>query len=178
MNIEFVESSRPSRRAWLFAGALWGAVLILGVVHLYLQSRLAREQEARRAAEARSRTPVVTPAPRASPPYQDDALAALKRAALPEADALAELETVAVIGIQLKSIDVNPAVSAVIVELDASSDAVLSDYVDQLNAGMPSPKWHIRRFASRAAMAPATDVAPSQSVGPDLTRFATIARDI
>lgn len=178
MNIEFVAPSRPTRRAWLFAGALWVAVLILGVLHLYLQVRIAREQEARRAAEASSRTPVVMPAPRASPPYLDDALAALKRAALPEADALAELENVAVVGIQLKSIDVNPGASAVVVELDASSDAVLGDYLDQLNAGMQSPKWHIRRVASRTATAPATGVAPGQGVGTDLTRSATIARDI
>ena len=178
MNIEFVEPSRPSRRAWLFAGALWVAVLILGVLHLYLQARLAREQEAQRVVEARSRTPAVTPVPRAPPPYLEEARAALKRAALPEADALAELETVAVIGIQLKSIDVNPAVSTVIVELDAASDAVLGDYVDQLNAGMPSPKWHIRRVASRAETAPKAGAAAGQSIGPELTRSATIARDI
>lgn len=178
MNIEFVEPSRPSRRAWLFAGALWVAVLILGVLHLYLQSRLAREQEARRAAEARSRMPVVTPAAHASPPYLDDALAALKRAALPEADALAELENVAVVGIQLKSIDVNPAVSAVIVELDASSDAVLGDYVDQLNAGLPSPKWHIRRVASRSEAPSAQGVPQGQGNASELTRSATIVREI
>lgn len=178
MNIEFVEPTRPSRRAWLFAGFLWILVLILGILHLYLQSRLAREQEAQRAAEARSGTNIATPIPRAPPSYLEDARAALKRAALPEADALAELENVAVVGIQLKSIDVNPAVSAVFVELDASSDAVLGDYVDQLNAGMPLPKWHIRRIASRNETAPAIGTAPAQSNGSELTRSATIARDI
>jgi hypothetical protein len=112
------------------------------------------------------------------PPYQEEAMAALKRAALPEADALAELEHVAVIGIQLRSIDVNPAASVVVVELEATSDEVLGDYLDQLNAGMPTPKWHIRRVAALgdAQLSPAAPAPGSIPAG--ATRSATIAREI
>ncbi len=102
----------------------------------------------------------------------------MKRAALPEADALAELEHVAVVGIQLRSIDVNPAASVVVVELEAASDEVLVDYVDQLNAGMPNPKWHIRRVAELVnTRSPATGAAPGGNAA-GATRAATIARDI
>ncbi len=48
-----------------------------------------------------------------------------------------------VAGIQLRSIDVNPAQNVVVVELDAASDDALGDYLDQLNAGDEVPEWHI-----------------------------------
>ena len=178
MNIEFVEPTRPSRRAWIIAGIPWLLVLILGVLFVYLQARVTHLREAQLAAEAMERTPTVAAAPRVVPPYQEEAVAALKRAALPEADALAELEHVGVVGIQLRSIDVNPAAAVVVVELEASSDEVLGDYLDQLNAGMPSPRWHIWRVAASGDVQPSTTVAAPGSVAPGATRSATIARDI
>jgi hypothetical protein len=178
VNIEFIEPRRPSRKAWLIAGIPWVVVLILGVLYVFLQSRVTHERDARLAAEALAKTPVANTAPRIVPPYQEEAMAALKRAALPEADALAELEHVAVIGIQLRSIDVNPAASVVVVELEATSDEVLGDYLDQLNAGMPTPKWHIRRVAALgdAQLSPAAPAPGSIPAG--ATRSATIAREI
>lgn len=178
MNIEFVEPTRPSRRAWIIAGIPWLLVLILGGLFVHLQARVAHLREAQLAAEAMARTPPVAAAPRVVPPYQEEAVAALKRAALPEADALAELEHVAVVGIQLRSIDVNPAVAVVVVELEAASDQALGDYLDQLNAGMPSPKWHIRRVAALGDLqSPATGAAAG-STATGATRSATIARGI
>ena len=178
MIIEFVEPKVPSRRAWIIAGIPWALVLILAILFVYLHTKVARQREAQIAAEAIARTPPPAAAPRVVPPYQDEAMAALKRAALPEADALAELEHVAVVGIQLRSIDVNPAASAVIVELEATSDDVLGDYLDQLNAGMPTPKWHIRRVAALAdTQAPAGGALLGGSAS-GATRSATIARDI
>lgn len=67
---------------------------------------------------------------------------------MPQAEALAELERVAVIGIQLRSIDFNPAQAAVVVEFDAATDDALGDYLDQLNAGDSPPKWHIQKLAA------------------------------
>ncbi len=178
MNIEFVEAKTPSRKAWLIAGIPWVAVLILGVLHVYLQSRVAHQRDARLAAEALAKTTPVAAAPRVVPPYQEEAMAALKRAALPEADALAELEHVAVIGIQLRSIDVDPAASVVVVELEATSDEVLGDYLDQLNAGMPTPKWHIRRVAALGDSQSSTPGVAPIGNSASATRSATIARDI
>lgn len=178
MIIEFVKPRRPSRRAWLIAGIPWVVVLILGGLYLHLQSRVAHERDARLAAEAMAKTTPVAAAPRVVPPYQEEAMAARKRAALPEADALAELEHVAVIGIQLRSIDVNPAASVVVVELEATNDEVLGDYLDQLNAGMPTPKWHIRRVAALGdAPLPTTGAVPG-GIATGAIRSATIARDI
>ncbi len=177
MNIEFIEPRRPSRKAWLIAGIPWVVVLILGVLYVYLQSRVAHERDARLAAEAMAKTTPAAAAPRVVPPYQDEAVAALKRAALPETDALAELEHVAVIGIQLRSIDVNPAASVVVVELEATSDEVLGDYLDQLNAGMPTPRWQIRRVAALGdTQLSAAGAVPGSTGG--ATRSATIARGI
>jgi hypothetical protein len=178
MNIEFVEPGRPSRKVWIIAGIPWILVLILGALFVYLQARVAHEREAQLAAEAMAKTPAVASAPRVVPPYQEEAMAALKRAALPEADALAELEHVAVMGIQLRSIDVNPAASVVVVELEATSDEVLGDYLDQLNAGMPTPRWHIRRVAALGDTPSSTPGAGPGEKATAATRSATIARDI
>ena len=177
MIIDFVEPRRPSRNAWIIVGIAWVLVAVLGVEFFHLRARVAQQREAQLAAETRAKTPPVVAASHVVPPYQDDALAALKRAALPEAEALAELEHVAVVGIQLRSIDVNPAASAVVVELEATSDEVLGDYLDQLNAGMPAPKWHIRRVAALGDAPVAAGGAPGSSAG-GATRSATIARDI
>ncbi len=178
MIIEFVEPVLPSRKAWILAGIPWVLVLLLGGWYLHLQARVAHQREVRLAAEAQARLPVNPAAPRVVPPYQDEAWAALKRASLPEADALADLEHVAVVGIQLRSIDINPAASVVVVELEATSDEVLADYLDQLNAGMPTPIWHIRRVGAqdRAQSPPAGTATGGNTSGS--TRTATIARNI
>ena len=178
MNIDFVDPSRPSRNAWTAVGMVWLLVLILGVLFVYLHARVERAREGQLAAAALANTPVAVAAPRVVPPYQDEAVALLKRAALPEADALAELENVAVIGIQLRSIDVNPAASTVVVELEAASDAVLGDYLDQLNAGMPAPRWHIKRVTALADTQSSTIGAAPGGGATGATRSATIARDI
>ena len=178
MNIDFVETRRPSRRAWIIVGIAWVLVLILGILFVYLQAGVTRDREAQLAAMAVAKSPAAAAVPRVVPPYQEEAMAALKRAALPEADALAELEHVAVIGIQLRSIDVNPAAAVVVVELEAVSDEVLGDYLDQLNAGMPAPKWHIKRVAAFGDAPTSTAGAVPGDNAARATRSATIARDI
>ncbi len=149
MNIDFVEPRLPSQRAWILA--LLPAVLalllwcVLVDLHRQLDEQLARVA----AAELAARVPMVSPTVnRHIPAYQAEALAAVTRAALPEADALAEIEHVEVTGIQLRSIDVNPAQGLVVVELDAASDAAIGDYLDQLNAGNEPQKWHIQKLAA------------------------------
>ena len=178
MIIEFVEPPRPPRAAWVVVGGLWVVVAVLAGLNVVLQARVTRLQDARRAAEDLARAQVAAPTPRVVPPWEDDAREALKRAALPEAAAFTELENVAMVGIRLTSIDDNPSVSTVTVELEATSDAVLADYVDQLNAGMPAPRWHIRQVAATEMRA--TDL-PShsgvESAGTEYTRRATIYRD-
>ena len=98
----------------------------------------------------------------------------LKRAALPEAAAFAELEHVSVAGIRVRSIDDDPSASNVVVELDAVSDAVLNDYLDQLNAGQPEPKWHIWRIS--ALEGGSGDVANRNASAEQFTRSATLYR--
>ena len=90
---------------------------------------------------------------RPPPPYEVDALRALDRAALPQAQALGELEAVAVVGIALQSIDVDMAEHQVSVELRSASPATLDDDLDQLNAGLPAPAWRVARIAAGGATA-------------------------
>jgi hypothetical protein len=149
MNIEFVEPRMPPRWAWNVAGLAFALALASAGVLAWLQADLralqARLLASQRHAAAMASAP---PVARAAPPYQASAEAALHRAALPEAAALMELERVAEVGIQLRSIDVDGAEGLVIVELDAASDAALGDYLDQLNAGQPVPVWHIQRLSA------------------------------
>jgi hypothetical protein len=162
VNIDFIEPKLPSRRAWILASLPMVLALILWCALIYLRARLDAQREQLAAAELATKAPPTPPTIHRPPPaYQAEALAAIKRAALPEADALAELEHVEVVGIQLRSIDVNPAQGVVVVELDAANDEALGDYLDQLNAGDAPPKWHIQKLAalsneSRSSGAPAT----------------------
>lgn len=150
MNIDFVEPKLPSRRAWMLASVPMAMALVLLSVTISLRMQLDAQRERMEAAELASKVPPEPPrAHRPAPAYLAEALAVIHRAALPEADALAELEHVEVKGIQLHSIDVNPAQSVVAVELDAVSDEALGDYLDQLNAGEGPTKWHIQRLASQ-----------------------------
>lgn len=151
MNIDFVEPKLPSRRAWQIASLPMALALVLWCISLALNARIEARRAQLEAAELAAKAPAALPTgPTAVPPYAADARNALKRAALPEADALAELEHVEVAGIQLRSIDVNPAQNTVVIELDAVSEAVVGDYLDQLNAGEEVPKWHIMKLAAGA----------------------------
>jgi hypothetical protein len=80
----------------------------------------------------------------------------LDRAALPEGPVMIELETVAVDGVQLTSIDISMANHVATVELEAGSDLALGSYLDQLNAGLQSPVWHIDHLAAATNAAPTT----------------------
>lgn len=147
MNIEFVDPVLPSRRAWTRVLAFAALAAMLFAAGRILQTRAASlEQEARARAAA---TNVVQPIlPPSSPPYGDDLRRALDRASLPEAPVLRELETVAVVGIQVTSIDVSMADHVATVELLADNDAALGDFLDQLNAGMPTPAWRVDRLSA------------------------------
>ncbi len=147
MNIDFVEPKLPSRRAWIVASLPLVLALLLWCALIYLHTRLDEQRARLAAAELAAKVPMASPTVnRHVPAYQAEALVAVRRAALPEADALAEIEHVEVVGIQLRSIDVNPAQGLVVVELDAASDAALGDYLDQLNAGEEPQKWHIQKL--------------------------------
>ena len=149
MNIDFVEPRLPSRRMWVLGSLPMLLALSLWCVSIYWHARLAQQRDQRAAAELEMKAPpTVLAVRRAAPPYQAQALAAIQRANLPEADALAELEHVEVSGIQLRSIDVNTSQAIVVVELEAASERALGDYLDQLNAGDGAPRWHIQRLAS------------------------------
>ena len=150
MNIDFVEQTLPRRRTWILASLPLALSIVLWGVQGYLQERLETQRQLRAEVELAANAKLLpATVPRAPPPYQREALAAVKRAALPEADALAELEHVEVAGIQLHTIDVNPAQSMVVVELDAATDQALADYLDQLNAGNAPAAWHIQKLAAR-----------------------------
>lgn len=146
MNIEFIDPVLPSRRAWMFVIGLGAIAAVLFAAGRIMEARVAAiESEAR----ARDATAVVLPTLRADPPpYAEDLKRALDRAALPEAVALKELETVAVVGIQLTSIDIDMSTHMATVELQADDDKALGDYLDLLNAGQPTLVWHIERLAS------------------------------
>jgi hypothetical protein len=158
LNIEFIDPVLPSRRAWSCVVGLAALAAVLFAAGQIMEARVAtltQEASARSAAAS-----VVQTVPReAPPPYAEDLKRALDRAALPEAVALKELETVAVVGIQLTSIDIDMSSHMATVELQADNDQALGDYLDQLNAGMPSPVWHIERLtAAPLATVPQTGV--------------------
>ena len=151
MNIDFIEPNFPSRKVWVISALPLLLALSVGGGAMHVRARLDEARDHRAATELASKmAPTVAAVHRAVPPYQTQALAAVKRAASPEADALSELEHVEVAGIQLRSIDVNSAQAVVVVELDAASDGALEDYVDQLNAGDGAPRWHIQKLAARS----------------------------
>src|SRR5262249_47892906 len=140
----------PPRTAWILLGVV--ALLALAASAAALLSRsLALSGEARvLAAQQRlqERLRPVAPASIPRPVYYADAQTALRHAALPEAQALTELESVSVVGIQLKSIDLDGTRSRVVVELDAASDGALSNYLDELNVGHEPPVWRIQSVSS------------------------------
>jgi len=147
MNIEFVEPRLPSRRAWT---ALLGVAALAAVLFATARVLAARAQtldDAWRAGEQARTRPVPMAAPRKPPPYAADAQRALERAALPGAAALGELEAVAVAGVALQSIEIDMAVRRATVQLRAPGQAVLDDYLGQLNAGLALPAWHVERIA-------------------------------
>jgi hypothetical protein len=154
MRIEFVEPSLPSRRAW-------AAVLALAAL-ASVTFAASRVMSARAHASA---SPVVVPLadlPASSsrpavPAYDADARRALDRAALPWADALSQLEAVSAAGIDLRTIDVDAAGGIVTVELGVRDDRVLSDYVDQLNAGLSPTPWTVTSVSLTKGMSAPSD---------------------
>lgn len=153
MNIEFIDPVLPSRRAWMCVAGLGALAAVLFAAGRIMEARVAvLEGEARAHAAAALVLPTAHVEP---PPYAEDLKHALDRAALPEAVVLKELETVAVAGIQLTSIDIDMSIHMATVELQADDDRALGDYLDQLNAGLPAPVWHIERLASSHAVAEA-----------------------
>jgi len=149
MNIDFIEPRLPSRRTWILALLPAALALVPWCAVIFLRMQLDQQRERLAAAELSAKAPAASPTVnRHVSADQAEAFAAVTRAALPEADALAEIEHVEVTGIQLRSIDVNPAQGLVVVELDAASDAALGDYLDQLNAGDEPQKWHIQKLAA------------------------------
>ncbi len=168
MNIDFIEPKLPSRRAWILASLPMTLALVLWGVSILLDARIDARRAQLAAAELAAKAPATPPTTHRPPPaYEADAQIAIKRAALPEADALAEIEHVEVAGIQLRSVDVNPAQNVVVVELDAASDDALGDYLDQLNAGEQVPKWHIVKLAASARTTPTDEAFKATStIGP------------
>lgn len=165
MNIDFVEPALPSRREWIIALLPAALALFLSFALVELHARLDKQRRLKAAAEIAAIAPTASLAvSRHLPPYQADAFAAVARAALPEANALTEIEHVEVTGIQLRSIDVNPAQDTVLVELDAVNDAALGDYLDQLNAGDEPQKWHIQKITARTNEARSNTASTSSSV--------------
>ena len=165
MNIDFVELPLPSRRAWILALLPAALALFLWCALVELHTRLDKQRKLKAAAELAAIAPTASLAvSRHVPPYQTEAFVAVTRAALTEADALTELERVEVTGIQLRSIDVNPAQDTVLVELDAANDAALGDYLDQLNAGNESQKWHIQKLTASTSSSVQVRIAHSVSI--------------
>ena len=147
MNIEFIDPVVPTRRAWLCVLGLGALAAVLFAAGRVMEARAVAIQSEARAQLAASA--LVQATPRAEPLlYAEDLKRAFDRAALPEAVVLKELETVSVLGIQLTSIDIDMSDHVATVELQAGGDEALGDYLDQLNAGLPAPVWHIERLAA------------------------------
>ena len=180
MIIEFVKPPRASRGAWRVAVGLWLLVALLAGVNLVLKTRGERAQASLRAADESARARAAAPPMHQVPAYHDEGVQALQRATLPDAAALAELEHVAVKGIRVNAIEDDPHAATVTVELEASSHAVLADYIDQLNAGLPSPRWHMRLVSAQNVTARDARTRMDTAAGGDeiAASRATIYRDI
>lgn len=153
MNIEFMDPVLPSRRAWLVVLALAALAAVLFAADRLMAAHVHALEDELRARRLAATNPVPLSPVRPAPPYEADALRALDRATLPQAQALGELEAVAVVGIALQSIDVDMAEHQVTVELRSASQAALDDYLDQLNAGLSIPAWRVTRIAADGATA-------------------------
>lgn len=123
-----------------------------------LEARLAAAQQA---ADERARA--ARPAPRPEPPYLRDALAVVRAAEYDVGRVLTALETVRVPGVKVTSIEIVPAEDLARVDLELSDAAALTQYLDELNAGLePSQRWRLLRLQS-----PQGNVPGSASVAAD-----------
>ena len=88
-------------------------------------------------------------------PYDASARVALAQAQAGWAPLLISLEAMEVVGVTPVSIEVSVAQRQVLVDLEFSDFATLLRFVNDINAGEPSPRWQLvqAQGAARAATA-------------------------
>ena len=147
IDVEFVEAKAPGRMRWLVLAAACLAALLTWVANAWTARQLKEIDESARSAQelaspdgagrqAAQRARAIK-----NPAYEASARDAFRQGQFPGQQALAALEMVVVRGISLDALTV--AGSTVQVELRATNEPTLRDYLDHLNAGMPRPVWSI-----------------------------------
>ena len=144
---EFVQPVLPSKRAWLLVGFLWlvavGALGWAWYENLRANDAQRRLESARQlAVNAERARPFAAPPPPA--PYDASAREMLRERSTPWPMVLRSLEVTAMVGITVRSIDMNASEAIVRVEVDFNNHKTLLEYLDSLNAGLPGggPAWH------------------------------------
>jgi len=149
LDVDLLDRPDPVRRAGWAAVLVGAACLALAAWHAQVQhGRLAREAatnaqlrerldqlHARRAATEKE---AVNPFAR-----QDEELARL--AAFDLDGVFASAESAQVSGVRALSIEMSPADGSARLQVEASAVPSVLDYVDALNAGLPTPAWRIAR---------------------------------
>lgn len=157
LDVDFAPPAPPARALVALAAIVMLATVgVLGVG--WQQKRLAeqiREAHVAKVAEAAAteRQSVAERAARAKkeqPPYAADALAALRLQQFPLNAVLTALETVAVVGVRVTSVDIVTADATVRVQVEFSDYEALMKYLEELNAGEPGERWMLANAQSNS----------------------------
>lgn len=161
MKAVYAEFVRPPDVSLLFRVAVAAmAAITVGLVIVGFQVRaqtdrlqaeaVAQLMLAREEAAQAARTTVATTPP---PPYVADARAALRQQEFPLNAVLTALETVAVVGVRVTSVDIQTGDGAVRVQVEFSDYEALLKYLNELNAGEPTERWSLVNAQNNGAAA-------------------------
>ena len=145
--VEFLKSQTPPKAAWAVVAVGWAIAVGLGIFTIYLHRASAMSHRTAHEDAAALRMP--TPRVSEAPPYEADARAALKLNSNALDDALHQIEGVSVVGVQLRSVDVDLESGRAQVTLDFKDVATLKEYLEQINSGLDLNRWLLKKIEQR-----------------------------
>jgi hypothetical protein len=160
LDVDFKTHRKPGWTAWGAAAAALGLCIGMTTLWALALNQNAELSDRSEALGQQVAAMVSKPhAPSKPQPYDASARALMAQVAMPWADGLTALESVAVFGVTPVTIDVLPAEHKVRVELEFADYASLLSYLDQLNAGEPQQRW--RLLQAQAPLAQSAQQAPT-----------------
>ena len=148
VNVDFADPPKPSRLLMALTLAIGIAAVVFGALgwRESAETRRLHEQSTARAAlvsaQAQQAIAAQAAAARSVPaPYEADAWAALNQQQFPLNAVMTAIESVAVIGVRVISVDIAPGDATVRLQVDFSDYETLMKYMQELNAGEPAERW-------------------------------------
>jgi len=156
VDIEFARPAGTGRIQWVLAGLMTTVTAGLLMAGLRVQAEVhelkaqaevrlahARGESARRLARQAAEAAFV-------PAYAADAWRAWRIHQFPLNAALTALESVAVVGVRVTTVDANAAEQSVRVQVEFSDYDTLMAYLRELNAGEPAERWALVQAQANA----------------------------